>query len=69
MHARTQHGRPPLTVARLAHVSSQGFSAMILAGPFMCGFTQTINDWFDRDLDAINEPYAKSPANTHRSSP
>ena len=28
----------------------------------MCGFTQTINDWFDRDLDAINEPYAKSQA-------
>ena len=30
--------------------------AMVLAGPFMCGFTQTINDWYDRDLDAINEP-------------
>ena len=23
----------------------KAISAMILAGPFMCGFTQTINDW------------------------
>ena len=36
--------------------------AMILAGPFMCGFTQTINDWFDRELDAINEPYRPIPS-------
>ena len=24
----------------------KGFCAMILAGPFSCGFTQTINDWY-----------------------
>jgi len=36
--------------------------AMVLAGPFMCGFTQTINDWYDRDLDAINEPYRPIPS-------
>ena len=23
----------------------KALSAMVLAGPFMCGFTQTINDW------------------------
>jgi len=40
----------------------KAFTAMILAGPFMCGFTQTINDWFDRDLDAINEPYRPIPS-------
>ena len=28
----------------------------------MCGFTQTINDWYDRDLDAINEPYRPIPS-------
>ena len=28
----------------------------------MCGFTQTINDWFDRELDAINEPYRPIPS-------
>ena len=27
-----------------------------------CGFTQTCNDWFDRDLDAINEPYRPIPS-------
>mmetsp|Transcript_9690 Transcript_9690/g.17015 ORF Transcript_9690/g.17015 Transcript_9690/m.17015 type:complete len:444 (-) Transcript_9690:49-1380(-) len=42
--------------------TAKGFAAMILAGPFMCGFTQTINDWFDRDLDAINEPYRPIPS-------
>jgi len=36
--------------------------AMVLAGPFMRGFTQTINDWYDRDLDAINEPYRPIPS-------
>ena len=40
----------------------KAITAMILAGPFMCGFTQTINDWFDRDLDAINEPYRPIPS-------
>jgi len=40
----------------------KAFITMILAGPFMCGFTQTINDWFDRDLDAINEPYRPIPS-------
>ena len=40
----------------------KGLCAMILAGPFMCGFTQTCNDWFDRELDAINEPYRPIPS-------
>jgi chlorophyll synthase len=40
----------------------KALAAMILAGPFMCGFTQTINDWFDRELDAINEPYRPIPS-------
>ena len=41
---------------------SQGLTAMILAGPFLTGFTQTINDWYDRDIDAINEPYRPIPS-------
>eukprot|EP00306_Pavlova_sp_CCMP459_P007396 CAMPEP_0185166110 /NCGR_PEP_ID=MMETSP1139-20130426/12012_1 /TAXON_ID=298111 /ORGANISM="Pavlova sp., Strain CCMP459" /LENGTH=413 /DNA_ID=CAMNT_0027731543 /DNA_START=30 /DNA_END=1272 /DNA_ORIENTATION=+ len=36
--------------------------AMMLSGPILCGFTQTINDWYDRDLDAINEPYRPIPS-------
>jgi len=29
---------------------------IILAGPLVCGGSQAINDWFDRHVDAINEP-------------
>lgn len=29
---------------------------VILAGPLVCGGSQAINDWFDRHVDAINEP-------------
>jgi len=42
--------------------SAKGLVAMILAGPFLTGFTQTINDWYDRDIDAINEPYRPIPS-------
>ena len=42
--------------------ASKGFVAMILAGPFLTGYTQTINDWYDREIDAINEPYRPIPS-------
>jgi chlorophyll synthase len=42
--------------------ATKGFVAMILAGPFLTGYTQTINDWYDRDIDAINEPYRPIPS-------
>jgi hypothetical protein len=29
----------------------KALGAMLLSGPLLCGFTQTCNDWFDRDLD------------------
>ena len=35
---------------------------MLLSGPLLAGFTQTMNDYYDRDLDAINEPYRPIPA-------
>ena len=28
----------------------------LLAGPLVCGTSQAVNDWFDRHVDAINEP-------------
>jgi 4-hydroxybenzoate polyprenyltransferase len=40
----------------------KAMGAMTLSGPILCGFTQTINDWFDRELDAINEPYRPIPS-------
>jgi chlorophyll synthase len=40
----------------------KAMATMVLSGPILCGFTQTCNDWFDRDLDAINEPYRPIPS-------
>ncbi|CAM9379710.1 unnamed protein product [Heterosigma akashiwo] len=60
----------PLTVGMEGHVPvDKGLSdfakvvtCMILAGPFLTGFTQTINDWYDREIDAINEPNRPIPS-------
>jgi chlorophyll synthase len=38
-------------------------AAMLLAGPLLCAFSQIVNDWFDRDVDAINEPERPTAAN------
>eukprot|EP00271_Cylindrocystis_brebissonii_P020292 TRINITY_DN6661_c0_g1_i1.p1 TRINITY_DN6661_c0_g1~~TRINITY_DN6661_c0_g1_i1.p1 ORF type:complete len:402 (-),score=46.25 TRINITY_DN6661_c0_g1_i1:391-1596(-) len=35
---------------------------MIMSGPFLTGYTQTMNDWYDREIDAINEPNRPIPA-------
>ena len=42
--------------------AAKGLTAMILAGPFLTGYTQTINDWYDREIDAINEPNRPIPS-------
>ena len=36
--------------------------AILLAGPLVCGTSQTVNDWFDREVDAINEPQRPIPS-------
>jgi len=36
---------------------------MILAGPLLCAFSQVTNDWFDREVDRINEPDRPTAAN------
>jgi len=35
---------------------------VILAGPLVCGTSQAVNDWFDRHVDAINEPDRPIPS-------
>lgn len=35
---------------------------MVMSGPLLTGYTQTINDYYDRDIDAINEPYRPIPS-------
>ena len=37
-------------------------ACMILSGPLMTGYTQTLNDFYDREIDAINEPYRPIPS-------
>jgi len=35
---------------------------ILLAGPLVCGTSQAVNDWFDRHVDAINEPNRVIPS-------
>jgi chlorophyll synthase len=37
-------------------------AGMVLAGPAICGASQAVNDWFDRHVDAINEPNRPIPS-------
>lgn len=37
-------------------------ACMLLSGPLLTGYTQTLNDFYDRDIDAINEPYRPIPS-------
>jgi chlorophyll synthase len=37
-------------------------AGVLLAGPFVCATSQAVNDWFDRDVDAINEPQRPIPS-------
>jgi len=37
-------------------------ACMLLAGPLLTGYTQILNDYYDRDIDAINEPYRPIPS-------
>ena len=35
---------------------------ILLAGPLVCASSQAVNDWFDRHVDAINEPQRPIPS-------
>ena len=37
-------------------------AGVLLAGPMVCGTSQAVNDWFDRHVDAINEPGRPIPS-------
>ncbi|NEP07465.1 MULTISPECIES: chlorophyll synthase ChlG [Okeania] len=40
----------------------QSATCMLIAGPLMAGYTQTLNDFYDKEIDAINEPYRPIPS-------
>ena len=37
-------------------------ACMLMSGPLLTGYTQTINDFFDKEIDAINEPNRPIPS-------
>jgi chlorophyll synthase len=37
-------------------------AGVVLAGPLVCATSQAVNDWFDRHVDAINEPNRPIPS-------
>ncbi len=37
-------------------------AGVLLCGPLVCGTSQAVNDWFDRHVDAINEPNRPIPS-------
>jgi chlorophyll synthase len=41
------------------HVALAG---ILLAGPLLCAMSQAVNDWYDRHVDAINEPDRPIPS-------
>ncbi|MFK8029526.1 MAG: chlorophyll synthase ChlG [Gammaproteobacteria bacterium] len=52
-------------VASGASLGSRGLfvvGGIALAGPLVCGTSQIVNDWFDRKVDAINEPDRPIPS-------
>ena len=49
-------GQPILANWRIA------LTGVLLAGPLVCAMSQAINDWYDRDVDAINEPARPIPS-------
>ena len=42
--------------------SGLALGGVVLAGPLLCGASQAVNDWFDRHVDAINEPSRPIPS-------
>ena len=46
----------------LAGVWLLALIGMVLAGPLVCATSQAVNDWYDREVDAINEPQRPIPS-------
>lgn len=40
----------------------KSLTCMLMSGPLLTGYTQTVNDFYDREIDAINEPYRPIPS-------
>jgi chlorophyll/bacteriochlorophyll a synthase len=41
---------------------AMALAGAVLAGPLVCATSQAVNDWYDREVDAINEPNRPIPS-------
>ncbi len=48
--------------APLAEKWPLAVAGIVLAGPMVCATSQAVNDWYDRHVDAINEPDRPIPS-------
>jgi len=48
--------------ASLAEKWPVAIAGIVLAGPMVCATSQAVNDWYDRHVDAINEPNRPIPS-------
>ena len=46
---------------------AKALTCMGLSGPLLTGYTQTLNDYEDREIDAINEPNRPIPSGASQS--
>lgn len=62
---------PPMWAFMCGVVSSGGaldgrwlflIAGIVLTGPLVCGTSQAVNDWYDRHVDAINQPERPIPS-------
>lgn len=62
---------PPMWAFACGAVSASGalsehwpavLAGIVLAGPLVCAMSQAVNDWYDRDVDALNEPHRPIPS-------
>lgn len=41
---------------------ARGWVGLLLTGPLVCAASQAINDWYDQEVDAVNEPHRPIPS-------
>ena len=61
-HTWNPFGNGDVPLSLVGEDALKAFACMILSGPILTGYTQTLNDWEDREIDAINEPYRPIPS-------
>jgi chlorophyll synthase len=61
-HTWNPFGSGDVPASLIAEDALKAAACMVLAGPILTGYTQTLNDWEDRAIDAINEPYRPIPS-------